>query len=82
MLDSLDQAEVASRLRDFIGENAARHIAELAARGHRWVTLWLFEANTRVRRLYEQMGFEADGRRRVEDAYGAQEIQLSRELGS
>ena len=42
----------------------------------------MFEANTRACRLYERMGFEADGSSRVEDAYGAQEIRLSRELGS
>ena len=57
-------------------------LAELAARGHRQVTLWVFEANSRARRLYERMGFRADGGRRVEDAYGAQEIRLSRELGT
>ena len=57
-------------------------LAELAARGHQRVTLWVFEANTRARRLYERMGFEPDGSHRVEDAYGAQEIRLSRELGS
>jgi len=66
MLDYLDEAEIASRFRDFIGENAARH----------------FGANARARRLYQQMGFEADGSRRVEDAYGAQQIRLSRALGS
>jgi ribosomal protein S18 acetylase RimI-like enzyme len=133
VLDALDEAEIARRFHDFIGDTAARHnallavhggepvgfvrfgedpdrpdaghvfslyvtpesmglgvgrtllgevLAELAARGHRRVTLWVFEANTRARRLYERMGFEPDGGRRVEDAYGAQEIRLSRELGS
>jgi hypothetical protein len=82
MLDSLDETEIVSRFRHIIGDNAARHIAPLAARGHRRVTLWVFEANSRARRLYERMGFEADGSRRVEDAYGAQEVRLSRELGS
>ena len=82
MLDSRAEAEIASRFRDFIGENAARHTALLAARGHRRVRLWVFEANTRARWFYERMGFEEDGSRRVEDAYGAQEIRLSRELGS
>lgn len=57
-------------------------LAELTARGHRRVTLWVFEANLRARRLYERMGFRPDGGRRVEDAYGAQEVRLSRELGS
>jgi len=133
VLDSLDEAEIASRFHDFIGDTGARHnallaihgsepvgfvrfgedpdlpgaghvfslyvtpesmglgvgrtlltevLAELAARGHRRVTLWVFEANTRARRLYERMGFEPDGSRRVEAPYGAQEVRLSRELGS
>lgn len=72
---------------DFMGLGVGRTLlgevlTELGARGHRRVTLWVFEANRRARRLYERMGFQPDGGWRVEDAYGAQEIRLSRDLGS
>jgi GntR family transcriptional regulator len=54
----------------------AEVVAELRRRGYRTVTLWVFEANARARRLYGDMGFQPDGRTRVEDAYGAPEIRL------
>jgi GntR family transcriptional regulator len=44
----------------------------------RAVTLWVFEANARARRLYGSAGFEPDGGRQVEEEYGAQEIHLTR----
>ncbi|HEX4212296.1 MAG TPA: GNAT family N-acetyltransferase [Candidatus Dormibacteraeota bacterium] len=53
-------------------------LAELGEGGHRVVTLWVFEANGRARGLYEGLGFRADGGRRVEDDYGAQEVRLRR----
>jgi GntR family transcriptional regulator len=46
--------------------------------GGRPVTLWVFEANARARRLYTAAGFSADGGRRVEPEYGAQEVHLTR----
>ncbi len=42
------------------------------------VTLWVFEANARARKIYSDAGFVADGGRRVEDIYGAQEVRLRR----
>jgi GntR family transcriptional regulator len=51
-------------------------LEELRAQGMSTVTLWVFEANARARRLYEGMGFAPDGGRRVEEQYRAQEIRL------
>lgn len=60
-----------------VGRTLLREVLdELRAQGSEAVTLWVFEANARARRLYEGMGFSPDGGRRVEDAYGAQEIRL------
>ena len=42
------------------------------------VTLWVFEANARARRLYAAAGFVPDGGRRVEPECRAQEIHLLR----
>ena len=42
------------------------------------VTLWVFEENTRARKIYSDAGFVPDGGRRVEDLYGAQEVRLRR----
>jgi ribosomal protein S18 acetylase RimI-like enzyme len=60
-----------------VGRTLLREVLdELRAQGRDAATLWVFEANARARRLYEGMGFSPDGGRRVEDAYGAQEIRL------
>ena len=50
----------------------------LAERGLETVTLWVFEQNQAARHLYSSFGFLADGARRVEPQYGAQEIRLRR----
>jgi GntR family transcriptional regulator len=55
-----------------------RVISDLDPESKRAVTLWVFEANERARRLYLAAGFEPSGRRRVEDEYRAQEIQMRR----
>jgi ribosomal protein S18 acetylase RimI-like enzyme len=61
-----------------VGRQLLEHgIARCGARG-RPVTLWVFEANARARRLYRSAGFEPDGGRRVEAEYGAQEVHLTR----
>ena len=50
----------------------------LSEGGYKTVTLWVFEANTVARGLYESFGFVPDGARRVEPEYGAQEIRMRR----
>ncbi len=55
-----------------------RVIKELDPESSRPVTLWVFDANERAQRLYRAAGFEPDGRRRVEELYGAQEIGMRR----
>jgi GntR family transcriptional regulator len=55
-----------------------RVISELDPESRRTITLWVFESNERARRLYRAAGFEASGRRRVEEEYRAQEIQMRR----
>jgi len=42
------------------------------------VTLWVFAKNTAARRFYAAFGFLADGARRVEPKYGAEEVRLCR----
>jgi GntR family transcriptional regulator len=62
-----------------LGRQLLEHaLFDLDPQGTRTVTLWVFEMNQRARRLYEAAGFEPDGGRRVEDAFGAQEIHLHR----
>jgi ribosomal protein S18 acetylase RimI-like enzyme len=63
------------------GRGVGRRLLEhgIAACGEgRAVTLWVFEANARARRLYTAAGFAPDGGRRVEPEYRAQEIHLMR----
>jgi GntR family transcriptional regulator len=55
-----------------------RVIADLDPESTRAITLWVFEANERARRLYRAAGFEPSGQRRVEEEYQAQEIQMRR----
>jgi GntR family transcriptional regulator len=62
------------------GRGVGRRLLEhgIEASDGRAVTLWVFEANARARRLYGSAGFSPDGGRRVEEEYGAQEIHLTR----
>ncbi|MGC2486845.1 MAG: GNAT family N-acetyltransferase, partial [Acidimicrobiales bacterium] len=55
-----------------------RAIGELDPMSTREVSLWVFEDNERARRFYEAGGFSADGARRVEELYKAQEISMTR----
>ena len=65
-----------------IGTALIRHALEaLAARGFSDVSLWVFEANGPARALYGSLGFAPDGRRRVEPAFRAPEVQLVRAGG-
>jgi GntR family transcriptional regulator len=65
-----------------VGRRLLEHgIEQCGAASGRAVTLWVFEANTRARRLYGSAGFVPDGGRRVEVEYGAQEIHLTRPGG-
>lgn len=57
-------------------ENA---VAELDPLGNRTITLWVFEENSRARRLYGAAGFLPDGGRNVDPLYRAQEIRLRRD---
>jgi GntR family transcriptional regulator len=62
-----------------IGRQLLEHgIDRCSQHGARAVTLWVFEENARARRLYTAAGFAADGGRRVELEYGAQEVHLTR----
>lgn len=62
-----------------VGRRLLEHAIELCgSHGARPVTLWVFEANARARRLYTAAGFAPDGGRRVEPEYGAQEVHLTR----
>jgi GntR family transcriptional regulator len=66
-----------------VGRRLLEHgIEQCTAGGERAVTLWVFEANARARRLYGAAGFAVDGGRRVEPEYGAQEVHLTRPAGS
>ncbi len=55
-----------------------RVISDLDPGSGRNITLWVFEANERAQRLYGAAGFEVGARRRVEEEYRAQEIQMCR----
>jgi GntR family transcriptional regulator len=62
-----------------IGRRLLQHaLDQIAPEGRRPVSLWVFEANERARRLYASAGFVPDGARRVEPQYGAHEIRLLR----
>ncbi len=65
-----------------IGTTLLRHAeGRLAERGCAEVSLYVFEANQRARRLYSAAGYRPDGERRVEAEYGAPEIRLVKVLG-
>jgi L-alanine-DL-glutamate epimerase-like enolase superfamily enzyme/ribosomal protein S18 acetylase RimI-like enzyme len=49
-------------------------LADLHRAGRAEVALWVFEANSRARLLYERAGFRPDGRRTVDPRWGAAQI--------
>jgi ribosomal protein S18 acetylase RimI-like enzyme len=66
-----------------IGTALLRHAERrLAAQGFAEVSLYVFEANQRARRMYSAAGYQPDGERRVEAEYGAPEIRLVKILGA
>jgi len=58
----------------------ARAAEELAARGFRSATLWVFAANERALRFYRANGWEPTGETRVEAEWQAPELQLAAAL--
>ncbi|HWG15990.1 MAG TPA: GNAT family N-acetyltransferase [Streptosporangiaceae bacterium] len=54
--------------------------ARLAAGGCADVSLYVFEANERARRMYSAAGYRCDGERRVEAEYGAPEVRMVKVL--
>jgi ribosomal protein S18 acetylase RimI-like enzyme len=52
-------------------------VRELAARGFRSATLWVFAANERALRFYRAAGWEPTGGTRVEPEWRAPELQLA-----
>lgn len=56
----------------------SRALDDLREKGLEAVTLWVFEGNQHARRFYTSFGFSPTGERRVEAAYGAEEVRLSR----
>jgi oligopeptide transport system ATP-binding protein len=64
-----------------VGRELLRHAERcLAQAGSRQVSLYVFEANERARRLYDKSGYVPDGTGRVEPEYQAQEIRLVKAL--
>ena len=55
-------------------------VGELAARGFRLATVWVFEGNERALRFYRSAGFEPDGGRKLDPAHGVPELRLRRTL--
>lgn len=71
-----------SASRTGVGGRLLRHcLATLADRGLEPVTLWVFERNVSARDFYGRFGFSADGTRRVEEEFAAEEIRLVRAGG-
>jgi ribosomal protein S18 acetylase RimI-like enzyme len=63
------------------GQALLRHAElRLRARGCAHVSLYVFEANERARRLYTKAGYQPDGTSRVEAAYQANEVRLVKAL--
>ena len=60
------------------GRLLAHALGQLAQCHLDHVTLWVFEENEVARRFYSAFGFVPDGQRRVELAYGAEEVHLCR----
>ncbi|TML89842.1 MAG: GNAT family N-acetyltransferase [Actinobacteria bacterium] len=64
-----------------VGRTLMGHVAaQLGAAGFTTATLWVFAANERAIRFYRAAGWEPTGEERVEDEWGAPEIQLATEL--
>jgi ribosomal protein S18 acetylase RimI-like enzyme len=64
-----------------VGRMLLGHVAaQLAAAGYGTATLWVFAANERAIRFYRAAGWEPTGEERVEDEWGAPEIQLATDL--
>jgi ribosomal protein S18 acetylase RimI-like enzyme len=64
-----------------VGRTLLAHVTtELAEGGYRRATLWVFAANERALRLYRNAGWAPTGEDRVEDEWGALEVQLAVEL--
>jgi ribosomal protein S18 acetylase RimI-like enzyme len=62
-----------------LGRRLLEHALEqLDRRGLNEVTLWVFEQNEVARSFYAAFAFAPDGARRVEPAYGAEELRLRR----
>lgn len=63
------------------GQALLRHAElQLRDRGCASVSLHVFEANERARRLYEKAGYSPDGSTRVESQYQATEVRLVKAL--
>jgi ribosomal protein S18 acetylase RimI-like enzyme len=67
------------------GHGLGRHLLDhaleaLTAAGHRAAVLWVFDANTRARRLYARSGFTPDGAHRTDPTYATPELRLHRPL--
>ncbi len=61
-----------------IGRMLLAHVtSQLAAAGYATATLWVFAGNERGIRFYRAAGWEPTGAERVEDEWGAPELQLS-----
>lgn len=54
----------------------------LVAEGALAARLWVFELNTPARGFYARQGWQETGQRRVQDAWGAQEILLRLDLAA
>jgi ribosomal protein S18 acetylase RimI-like enzyme len=64
-----------------VGQTLLAHVsAQLAAAGYTHATLWVFAANERALRFYRAAGWEPTGEERVEEEWGALEVQLAIEL--
>src|SRR4051812_10420949 len=64
-----------------VGRTLLEHVSSrLAADGFARATLWVFAANERALRFYRAAGWRPTGTERVEDEWGAPELQLESEL--
>ena len=64
-----------------VGQALVRHAEQrLRERGCVAVSLYVFEANERARRLYTRAGYRPDGATRVELAYQANEVRMRKAL--
>lgn len=64
-----------------VGQALVRHAERrLRERGCVAVSLFVFEANERARRLYTKAGYRPDGTTRVERAYQANELRMRKAL--